>query len=473
MQNNFILKKVRSFVSLLAQKFKKSSNVFSTTCLFVIKHSKIIKKLLLILATILIVSGAVVFYEVCYRNYYLTLAGVVEFNDSMGRQTIDFENIVGDEIEMNTTATVRSLNNLPERFKKVLKRKNKKLGNVVLYEFHFPFRFQNEVTFNEEMFNQKTFKYRNSFNQLPRDKQIFIYYSMIESDRIPNFWVYEINKNWDMIVVPDQNLVKIYLDSGVTKPIFVLPLGTNLQDHLDAPLKSKANKTFTFANFSFLEDRKNLLKLVEAFHKSFKDNENTRLLLAPRGYEEQDKIALMEYILKNNIANITIDIGIKDNNFYNFYFTEVDCYVSPSKGEGFSIIPREAMARGIPTIVSDAIAQKTIAESGLVKSLKANIPIPGYYTRNRNLVGNFYDIDVDDLSNAMLDVYNNYQSYLDKASAARAWAEKGQYKYLKEEYLNMVKPKKVILGDRNEITKDYLMTNSKELYDKFLNLNLD
>jgi hypothetical protein len=34
----------------------------------------------------------------------------------------------------------------------------------------------------------------------------------------------------------------------------------------------------------------------------------------------------------------------------------------------------------------------------------------------------------------------------------------------------MVKPKKVILGDRNEITKDYLMTNSKELYNKFMNL---
>jgi hypothetical protein len=34
----------------------------------------------------------------------------------------------------------------------------------------------------------------------------------------------------------------------------------------------------------------------------------------------------------------------------------------------------------------------------------------------------------------------------------------------------MAKPSKVLLGDRNEITNDYLMTDSKELYEKYLKI---
>ena len=39
---------------------------------------------------------------------------------------------------------------------------------------------------------------------------------------------------------------------------------------------------------------------------------------------------------------------------------------------------------------------------------------------------------------------------------------------LKYRYLNLVKPKKIILGDKNEVTDDYFMTNSKKLYRKYL-----
>lgn len=431
------------------------------------------KKLLRIIIPLIIIfsiAGAVAFYKICYKNYYLTGAGIVEYADGIGRQIIDFEELVGDDIEMNTTATIKQKANIPERFKKVLNIKNKKTGHVVLYEYSFPFTFTKEEDVNNDLFKLREYKRRNSFNKIPREEQIYITYSMFESDRIANFWVYEINKNWDMVVVPDENLVDIYINSGVTKPIFVVPLGTNLKTHIEAPLKQKlVNETsFTFGNFASFEERKNILRLIQAYQTAFKDNKDVRLLLSPRR-DGGSYDSIMDYILENQISGITVDIGTKDNNYYNFLFSKIDCYVSPSKGEGFSVIPREAMARGIPTIVSNILSQKTIADTGLVKSVPPIKKVPGFYSKNL-FVGDFQDISSDDLADAMLEVYNNYQKYLDNAEAARAWADKGQYKNLKDLYINMVKPKKVILGDRNEITKDYLMTNSQELYNKWQHL---
>ncbi len=430
---------------------------------------KFLKKIALLSVVIIIIIACISFYKICYKNYYLTVTGIVEYADGIGRQIIDLEDLIGDEVEMNTTAIVNTKQYLPERFKEIIKIKNKKPGYVVLNEYSLSFGFQEDKRMQQILFDADKNRLRKSFNRIPREEQIFISYSMFESDRIPQHWVYRINSEWDMVVVPDQSLVDVYINSGVKKPIFVVPLGTNLETHLNAPLKKEAGKIFTFANFSAIEERKNLMKLLEAYHKTFNGNDKVRLLLSSRrdggSYKE-----LKEYILKNNVQGVEIDIGTKDSRFYNFAFENIDCYVSPSKGEGFSVIPREAMARGIPTIVSDALAQKTIANTGLVKVVPANKLVPGYYSHADKFIGNYYDIEVNDLAEAMLEVYKNYQKFLDNAPAARSWAEKGQYKYLKEEYINMVKPKKIILGDKNEITKDYLMTNSKELYNKWKHL---
>jgi len=146
---------------------------------------------------------------------------------------------------------------------------------------------------------------------------------------------------------------------------------------------------------------------------------------------------------------------------------QTDCFVYPSKGEGFSVQPREAMALGIPTIITNNTAQKTICNSGLVECVDSNIEKAAYYQLWEAIIGNNFDCTVDDLANAMLKVYENYDHYLKQSEAARAWATGYKYENLKEKYLNMVKPKKILLGDKNEITDDYLMTNSKELYEKY------
>ena len=108
------------------------------------------KKIIILFLTFIIVTTIFAikqFYEICYKNYYLTVVGIIDHVDGLGRQISDFENLVGDQIEMNSTAYLRNSTNLTSSLKKILEIKNKKLGYVVLNEFIFPFSFEDENSF--------------------------------------------------------------------------------------------------------------------------------------------------------------------------------------------------------------------------------------------------------------------------------------------------------------------------------------
>ena len=68
----------------------------------------------------------------------------------------------------------------------------------------------------------------------------------------------------------------------------------------------------------------------------------------------------------------------------------------------------------------------------------------------------------------MRDVYENYDYYCKKAAKGRDWVRQYLGENLKAKYVSLLKPKKVILGFRNEATNDYLVTDSVELYNKYM-----
>ena len=147
-----------------------------------------------------------------------------------------------------------------------------------------------------------------------------------------------------------------------------------------------------------------------------------------------------------------------------------DCFVSFSMGEGFSLIPREFLAMGIPCVLSNNTAHETICNTGLVKSVLSNILVKAEYFHLSDDCGYHFDTRLDDAVLALKDIYNNYHIYLNKAFEAREWAKTYSINNLKNKYLNLIKPKKLLYGVDNVITDDYLMTNSLILYKKYLSL---
>lgn len=388
---------------------------------------------------------------------YLTVIGPVQMADGIGKQSIEVIDALKERVSIGFIPTGHlNLHGVPSAVKKIVQKKNKKLGHIVLFE--------------AALWLPNTFDYQ--LLESPRNSdQIRIAYSMTESTAIPDEWTFILNHYFDAVAVPDPFLIEVYQNSGVKIPIFLLPLGRNLKPFLEYP-KTEKSGPFTFGNFSACLDRKNHLTLIRAFSKAFGNNPKVHLTLNMRVvYNQELYREIREEIENNKLTNVTLTTLELNQSSYLNLMNELDCYVSLSKAEGFSIPPREALAMEIPVIATDNTAQSTICQSGFVRSVQSEKKEPAYFELMQKTVGNRFVCSVDEAAQAMLDVYENYSKYQEKAKRGKKWASQCDFSNLTPLYCSLIAPKRVLLGESNCIGEDFLVTNSPDLYNKYLHIN--
>lgn len=392
-------------------------------------------------------------------SFDVTVIGPVCFADGIGRQAIGFIDCLKDVAHINfihtRCASDMNLTDLPDDVKNIVQRKMQGKSNIAILE---------DVLSNG---NPSAPEYY--YKKVPRSSKIKFAYTMFESTKIPEEWVTILNENFDAALVPDDFLVEVYKNCGVTIPIFVLPLGIYIEKLLALPLKKTTGKPFTFGFSGAFTDRKNHVMALEGFAAAFKNSSDVRLRLHGRSGNQVCK-KLRERSIELGLTNVEIICKSFNEDEYIDFMQSLDCYVSFSKGEGFAIPPREALALGIPSIIAENTAHKTICQTGFVKSVPSVKEMPAYYDHLQKTVGNNFNCDVADVAQAMYDVYNNYEEYKEKALLGRKWVTQYLYKNLQETYLNLIKPHEIVLGDHNCVNDRGIITNSKTLYKKYKNL---
>lgn len=103
------------------------------------------------------------------------------------------------------------------------------------------------------------------------------------------------------------------------------------------------------------------------------------------------------------------------------WYGRLSCYVFPSSGEGWSFTPRESMYLGVPTVLTDIPVHREIIESGYCRA----IPVCGKEDANYegNTYGQWDRVSLNDIEDAVWDVYRNYGSYLIRALQGSRWIE--------------------------------------------------
>lgn len=395
----------------------------------------------------------------------LTVVGNVILWDGLGRQSLELINELKDSLKISFIPINRidadTMKEIHPNARKILN-----CSGIVN---------QGKVLILESCVCDPSYKIDNTWSfmrfGLPRtsSSQIRYAYSVFESTRLPPNWVEIFNKHFDGVLVADPFLVDVYKKSGVTVPVFFLPLGVNIQDFLETPIKTTRNSPMVFANFGVCATRKNSLTLIRAFARAFGNDPRAKLILGWKMiWERPYRNLVLAEIAKLGLHNVEIQERCLSRTDYLQRFRKVDCYVSLSTREGFSIQPREAMALGIPSIISNSTAQRTICSSGLVRTVAADMLIPGKYIWG--IFGNYEDCTVSDAANAMLDVYNNYDLYLAKSEAARRWVSQYNYPNLRSHYLSIARPKAIALGTTNTIEADKIITNDKSLFEKYMTI---
>ncbi len=306
----------------------------------------------------------------------------------------------------------------------------------------------------------------NSYKSIPDKSALRVHYCVTERTKISNFWRERFNKNFDALVVADEWLVDVYKRSGVKLPIFVLPLSIDLNSLLQRNIKKEVSNPFTFGISAVFDKRKNHQTLIQAFHEEFKNNPNVQLLV--HGRFTGPLLSLIQrqcrYLGSTNIKVFVRSFSRKE---YENFISELDCYVLLSKGEGYSITPREALAAVVPCILSDNTAHKTLCKSGLVYAVPSNKTEPSYCGIMGAYLGDQFNCSVTDARKGLRAVYTKYEIYKQKAVAGREWVKQYTAENLQKKYMSFVKPKKVILGPKNEINSNYIMTNSRQLFEKY------
>lgn len=382
-------------------------------------------------------------------SYDLTIVGPVTHSDGIGRISVGIIDLLKDELTINCIPTYLNTTDLSREVSEVALHPDKTPGTVSIL-----FNGLWHVHINPPL-------YTNTPNS-----EIKIAYSMLESTRIPSEWVQILNSFFDAVVVPDSFLVDVYKNSGVIIPIFELPIGMYLDDFFQKPRILRPGKPFIFGTTVSCDERKNFSLLIQSFAEEFGNHKDVYLKLNSR----QGDIQFYEDLIRSlGVSNIMFTHDILDKDQYMDFLNSFDCFINISKGEGFSLCPREALALEIPCILTGNSGQITICNTGLVREVPSLIPEPATYSGVfGNLpIGDFFNCMKSDVREALRDVHTNYAYYQEKAKPGPEWVSQYNWSRLKNKYLNLIKPKSIYYGNINEVNDEYLITNSRKLYKKY------
>jgi hypothetical protein len=391
----------------------------------------------------------------------LGVYGFVKFGDGIGRQSIGLIDCLKNDLSIkfvNTRKKYKSLvgagefQDVPEDVVAIILQDNQEC--------------ECSVAILEDVLSNGNPAKPESYYQTMPDDSIKIAYSMFEASAIPHDWPMILNNHFDAVVVPDNFLVEVYKNSGVTIPIFVIPLGIYIDEFLSKPIKEDHHYPFTFGFSGAFFDRKNHRMLLHAFVQEFGNRPDVALKMHGRFGDILYK-ELEGFVATSGVTNVELRNKPLSWQEYREFIGSLDCYVSLSKGEGFSITPREAMAQGIPCIITNNTAQRTLCASGFVRSVESEVREAAYFSHLKQYVGYNFNCTLSDARSALRDVFDNYPFYKQKAKQAREWVQQYLYKNLRKRYLNLIKPSKIFLGAHDTITDDYFMTKSEVLYEKY------
>lgn len=189
--------------------------------------------------------------------------------------------------------------------------------------------------------------------------QAVIGFSMWEDDRIPPIWEAAI-RQVDVVATCSRFCERIFTEfmaeRGIDIPVVYAPLGVK-EDLVPYRRRNwrKGSEPFVFLHSAsaMTEKRKGAAVALAAFQQAFPGRDDVRMIFRAR----------FGGLDAGGDKRISFRLGNITEAQKNEVFDDVHAYVYPSYGEGFGLMPLEAIASGLPTICA--------ASSGMLDYAKA------------------------------------------------------------------------------------------------------
>lgn len=278
----------------------------------------------------------------------------------------------------------------------------------------------------------------------PSEEFYDIGYTVFETDRIPDWddggdarrnWVKQLNK-CDEVWTASEFCKRVFLDSGVDKPIHVFPHPIDIQKYTPGPKTPftlptgevmGGDKMVFLAVFQW-NPRKDPYSLLLAWWAAFGNNPDVHLIIKTYGSTFDKGESIIQAIRKfrtecradDAVQNVQLLTSQVDEDSMPDLYRSADVLVSSSRGEGFGLPMQEAMACGLPVIFPDATALPEFCFGWRVPvhlEPAHGVGSPWYTYRS-----NWYAVNTGDLAQTMRDAYKEWkgrqkefrQSYSDR-----------------------------------------------------------
>jgi len=340
--------------------------------------------------------------------------GPIGYNNGYGNASSGFMLGLDKVCNLSVVASTwqgTDLHYIPDRLSKILERTTDKIDSF--YVKCFPaFEFKNRVA------------------------ERYIGYTMLEASRIPQSWVDNMNNSCERVIVPCSHQKQAFIDSGVKRDVEVIPIGLEVDNFPE--VKPPKDDEFIFGTMGTLTYRKGTDVLVKAFRKAFpkKDYPNVGIFIKtiPVGGIAHAWFADGE-LLKSDDRIRLYTQSLSPKELISEFFAKINCFVFPTRGEGFGLPPLEAMCVGLPTIATNWSGTGDFVLPDVAYPLNYKIvDVPrgdwkGYPPSLQADGMQWAEPSVDHLVELMREVYNNRDKAEKKGKKAR--------KFVLENYNNV------------------------------------
>lgn len=248
-------------------------------------------------------------------------------------------------------------------------------------------------------------------------------YTMLEVDGLPREWVRLANK-MDEVWTPSYFNADTFRASGVDRPVHVIPLGVN-PAYFNPNIESyPVPGVFTFLSTFEWGERKAPEVLLRAFNDEFRSDEPAVLVCKVYNQDSSSNIPreVGRLGLKESGGKVVFSINeMVPEHQLGALYRSADCFVLPSRGEGWGLPILEAMACGIPVIATAWSAQTDFMHDEIAYPLSIEGLVPAeakcpYYSGF-----NWAEPSYEHLRTLMRHVYENREEA--RLKGARASAE--------------------------------------------------
>lgn len=244
--------------------------------------------------------------------------------------------------------------------------------------------------------------------------------TMYEDSGVPDTFVQAANEMCERIIVPCDMNADAFRECGLreTTPISVIGGGVDVREFpLRATQEDNFDRPYVFLAHADRGLRKGWDIVHQAFYQAFGDNRDVRLVIKarPNFFETLGIVGIGK-------RDQRVSFWLEDVRSMADVFAQVDCFVFPSRGEGWGMPPREAACMGLPVIATRF--------GGLVDGIDNwAIPIETFTLRRSTLPtedGQWALSDVDEVAAHMKWCYDNREAAAAKGKAAASWLRENQ-----------------------------------------------